>query len=50
MHSLSPNSLSFYGKTRFMSCNSDGKAKRISDCPFGTAYFGETKGLSEFVK
>ena len=50
MYSTSTNAISFYGKTKFLSCNSDGKARTVSDYPFGTAYFGETKGLSDFVK
>ena len=50
MDSTIINRTAFYGKTRFLSCNSEGKAKRISDCPYGTAYFGETRGLSDFVK
>lgn len=50
MYSASIHNVNFYGKTRYLSCNSEGKAKRVSDCPFGTAYFGETRGLNEFVK
>lgn len=50
MYSASVHNVNFYGKTRFLSCNSEGKAKRVSDCPFGTAYFGETRGLNELVK
>ena len=42
--------ISFKGKTRYLSCNSEGKARTVSDCPFGTSSFGETRGLSEFVK
>jgi predicted RNase H-like nuclease (RuvC/YqgF family) len=44
------NFVKFNGKTRFLSCNSEGKAKTVSDCPFGTANFGETRGLADFVK
>ena len=40
----------FKGFTRFLSCNSEGKGRRLSDCPFGTASFGETRGLTSLVK
>ena len=44
------NNIAFAGKTRYLSCNSEGKSKTVSDYPFGTAVFGDTKGLSEMVK
>lgn len=50
MNSATIRSISFKGKTRYLSCNSEGKARTVSDCPFGTSSFGETRGLSEFVK
>lgn len=50
MYCSSVDNNAFYGKTKFLSCNSEGKNRRISDCPFGTAYFGETRGLINFVK
>ena len=50
MFSVQTNNITFYGKTRYLSCNSEGKAKTISDCPFGTASFGDTRGLSDFVR
>ena len=44
------NNIIFCGKTRYLSCDSDGKRRRISDCPYGRNYFGDTRGLIDFVK
>ena len=47
---LMVNSTNFNGYTRFLSCNSGGKYKTVSDYPYGRRYFGDTRGLSELVK
>lgn len=44
------NNIQFKGITKFLSCNSEGKQRRLSEYPFGTASFGETRGLSDFIK
>jgi len=50
MYITPESNIQFKGYTRFLSCNSEGKAKRLSDCPFGTASFGDTRGMSALVK
>jgi predicted nucleic acid-binding Zn-ribbon protein len=50
MYVAPTQSIQFKGFTRFLSCNSEGKSRRLSDCPFGTSSFGETRGLTALVK
>jgi len=44
------DNVKFKGVTKYLSCDSAGRYKRISECPFGTTYFGETKGLTDLIK
>lgn len=44
------NSINFYGSTKYLSCNSDGKYKTVSVYPYGRSCFGDTRGLGELVK
>lgn len=44
------NKTQFKGTTKFLCCNSEGKSRRISEYPYGRAYFGDTRGLSALVK
>ena len=47
---LPTNNTQFKGTTKYLSCDSAGQHKRISECPYGTAVFGETKGLTDLIK
>lgn len=48
---ISPmNNIQFKGTTKFLSCASNGQYKKVAENPFGTASFGDTRGLTDFVK
>jgi len=42
--------ITFLGQTKFLSCDSKGYHKKVSDCPFGLSSFGDTRGLSRIIK
>lgn len=44
------NSTNFNGTTKFLSCNSDGKRKRIAEYLYGSSSFGDTRGLTDLVQ
>ena len=43
------NNLNFNGRTKFLSCDASGNYKKIAEYQYGSRYFGETKGLRDFI-
>lgn len=44
------SNLNFMGKTKFLSCDSEGNHKKIAECLYGSKYFGDTRGMSDFIQ
>ena len=44
------NNIRFNGTTKYLTCEESGRYKRISNYSYGSANFGDTRGLTEFVK
>ena len=42
--------LNFNGRTKFLSCDSEGNHKKIAECLYGSRYFGDTRGMSDFIQ
>ena len=40
----------FKGTTKYLTCDDGGRYKRVSSYSYGSASFGDTRGLSEFVQ
>lgn len=50
MHIISVNNVGFKGQTKYLSCDSEGKYKKIAECLYGSSSFGDTRGLKEFIQ